>query len=111
MASTLARSNGTKFSTPESKDAMALVSSSLSLRPSAKTRKPSDASFRATARPTPRVPPLIRTLSIAAQLSAGRQFQRRHKAQHGRDLEGRQFFPAGFQDGLLESGIVVGDIA
>src|SRR6516225_9066240 len=59
------------------------------------------------ARPTPRLPPVITTLSIAGELSGFGDVERRHDADRGRNLMGRELVAAGAEDLLPDAAIIV----
>src|SRR5437660_3164688 len=108
MASISARSNGTKWKDSgwsRSASSIADVSCGVSFRATAMARYPTPVNRRAMARPSPRLPPVTRTLRIVPHQLAGRSdVQGRDDGDRGRNLVRRQRVATMLQDLLLEAG-------
>src|ERR1700704_5317706 len=107
MSSISARSNATKRSDPgwpRWASSIAELSGSLSLRATAMARYPAAASLRTMPRPSPRLPPVTRTLRISAHdLACRSNGQRRNKVDRRRDLVPGKCCATVLKDRVLES--------
>ena len=71
-----------------------LAPTALELRRNAMTVSPDAASFFATAKPRPRLPPVTRMLRMPGQLPGGGHGERRHKPDRRRHFPGRELITA-----------------